>query len=193
MTEETEEFQPNEKLEESIQKKIGVAYEVALKECNTTFFWDKGVQEVADRELKKNLTQEEKQYREEKDEYSAAKFMKMRSDMEKKEKEKWANPWMDKNEMRRLGSHISHGLQREQEQKEYRENVAKTAENVAKTAENTAKIAENTAKKRKAVIITGVGTFFITIVMYTIIGVITGDGDALILSFIKYLWLLITT
>ena len=190
MTEETEEFQPNEKLDESIQNKIVDAYEVAHKECNTTIPWDKGMQEVVDRELNKNLTQEEKQYREEKEEDSAAKFMKMLSDTEK---EKQNPARMDYNEMRRTANHISYGLQREREQKEYRENVAKTAENVAKTAENTAKIAENTAKKRKAVIMASVGTFFLTIVMYTIIGVLTGDGDALILSFIKYLWFLIPT
>ncbi len=181
MTEETEEFPLNEKLEESIQKKTMDAYDIAYKECNTTFFWDKGNQEVVDRELKKNLTQEEKQYRKEKDEYSTAKTMKMLSDMEK-ESEKSFNDHTMKN----FQSHLAYVGQHQQEQKEYRENVAKTAE-------NTAKIAENTAKKRKAVIITGVGTFFITIVMYTIIGVITGDGDALILSFIKYLWFLITT
>ncbi len=192
MTEETEEFSLNGKLEESIQKKTTDAYEVALKECDTTIFrdttilWDKGVQEVVDRELNKNLTQEEKQYSKEKDEHSAAKTMKMLSDIEKEEKEKQNPARMDYNEMRRTENHINFDFPREKEQKEYRENVAKTAE-------NTAKIAENTAKKRKAVIITGVGTFFITIVMYTIIGVITGDGDALILSFIKYLWLLITT
>ena len=190
MTEETEEFQPNEKLDESIQNKIVDAYEVAHKECNTTIPWDKGMKEVVDRELNKNLTQEEKQYREEKEEDSAAKFMKMLSDTEK---EKQNPARMDYNEMRRTANHISYGLQREREQKEYRENVAKTAENVAKTAENTAKIAENTAKKRKAVIMASVGTFFLTIVMYTIIGVLTGDGDALILSFIKYLWFLIPT
>ena len=183
MTEETEEFQPNEKLDESIQNKIVDAYEVAHKECNTTIPWDKGMKEVVDRELNKNLTQEEKQYREEKEEDSAAKFMKMLSDTEK---EKQNPARMDYNEMRRLANHISYDFPHEKEQKEYRENIAKTAE-------NTAKIAENTAKKRKAVIITGVGTFFITIVMYTIIGVITGDGDALILSFIKYLWFLIPT
>ncbi len=192
MTEETEEFPLNGKLEESIQKKTTDAYEVALKECDTTIFrdttilWDKGVQEVVDRELNKNLTQEEKQYSKEKDEYSAAKTMKMLSDMEKEEKEKQNPARMDYNEMRRTAKQISYGLQREREQKEYRENVAKTAE-------NTAKIAENTAKKRKAVIMASVGTFFLTIVMYTIIGVLTGDGDALILSFIKYLWFLIPT
>ncbi len=176
MTEETEEFPLNEKLEESIQKKIGVAYEVALKECNKTFFWDKGVKEVADRELNKNLTQEEKQYSKEKDEHSAAKFMKMLSDTEKEKQ----NPVrMDYNEMRRTANHINFDFPREKEQKEYRENIAK--------------IAENTTKIRKAMLIVGAGSVFITLVMDTLIGILIGNGDSLILSFIKYLWLLITT
>ncbi len=184
MTEETEEFPLNEKLEESIQKKTSVAYEVALKECDTTIFrdttilWDKGVQEVVDRELNKNLTQEEKQYSKEKDEYSAAKTMKMLSDIEKEEKEKQNPARMDYNEMRRTANHINFDFPREKEQKEYRENVAKMEQ-------STAKIAENTTKKRKTEIMGHVVTL--------VIGLIIGIMAPLILSFIKYLWLLITT
>ncbi len=173
MTEETEEFPLNEKLEESIQKKTMDAYDIAYKECNTTFFWDEGNQEVVDRELKKNLTQEEKQYRKEKDEYSTAKTMKMLSDMEK-ESEKSFNDHTMKN----FQNHLAYVGQHQQEQKEYRENVAKTAE-------STAKIAENTTKQRKAVIIASA--------ISLVIGLIIATISPLILPFIKYLWFLIPT
>ena len=177
MTEETEEFQPNEKLEESIQKKTSVAYKLAYKECNTKLPWGNGIREVVERELNKNLTQKEKQYKKNKEKDSIIKLNKTLLDFAKEDKKR-TTAWMDDNWMKTLQSTLAYDHQRIQEQNEYRENIAKMAQ-------STAKIAENTTKKRKAVIMASV----ISLVM----GLIIATISPLILPFIKYLWFLITT